>query len=119
MLAWLGGTKDHGAPVTPLLIRSWSAEMTEGVKVVIVGGFLLVTAALAFGGLYTVSPIGNQRTFVLNRLTGTAWVCRSDLNWKCLPVGEAPSKTPLDVSGLKPLNPFDQFDAPTKAPLDH
>ena len=54
--------------------------MTESLKLVIVGGFVLVAAALAFGGLYIASPIDHARTFVLNRLTGAAWVCRQDLN---------------------------------------
>jgi len=75
------------------------------------------------------------------RLTGAAWVCRPDLNWKCLPVGEAPPKVPLNdwatpppeagpaVAAPRPAatapdvhpgaNPFDQFDVPAKAPLGH
>jgi len=77
--------------------------MTESLKLVIVGGSLLVAAALMFGGIYTAHPIGQEHTFVLNRLTGAAWICRPALNWQCLPAGEASPKTPLDTSGLKPL----------------
>jgi hypothetical protein len=88
--------------------------MTEGLKLVIVGGLLLIAVAVVSGGIYTAHTIDHARTFVLNRLTGVAWVCRQELNWKCLPAGEAPPKVPLDLTGLKPLNPFDQFDTPAK-----
>lgn len=95
--------------------------MTDGLKFVIVGGFLLIAAALASGGLYTVHPIGLNRTiiFVLNRLTGAAWVCWPGSNWKCLPAGDAPPKTPPPNDWITPPsppgNPFNQFDTPSKA----
>lgn len=88
--------------------------MTEGLKIAVVAGLLLIVAALLLGGLYASNPVGQGNALVLNRLTGAAWVCRPAMNWKCLPAGEAPPKPPhppLDLSGLKPVNPFDRFDA--------
>jgi len=98
--------------------------VTDTLKAVIIGGLLLVAAALVFGGLYTTHPLGRGQAFVLNRLTGAAWVCRPELHWKCLPAGEAPPKQTADdwiipdepkPRASRPANPFDQFDTPAKA----
>jgi hypothetical protein len=84
----------------------FDVQMPKELLLVIVGGLLLIAAALSFGGLYTIHSIGGGNTFVLNRLTGSAWVCRPDLNWKCLPAGsESHPRAP---------NVFDQFDTPKK-----
>ena len=101
--------------------------MTEGLKLVIVGGVLLIAAALVSSGIYTTHSIGYGQTFIVNRLTGAAWVCRPTLQWKCLPAGEAPPKVAVDdwvapqepqPSVAKSPNPFDQFDKPSTAGAD-
>lgn len=65
-------------------------------------GALALAAAFVVNGRYSAFAIGRGQTFVLDRLTGSSWVCAS---YRCRPTEE---KT-LDSQALKTMKSLDDL----------